>query len=136
MQGSAAFFAPLIATLPERQRLVVFLRYYADLDYRTIADALEIEVGSVSATLVARKRSVSLRGEGSAAAATGGGGSKRLMVRLTIAKSSALRARTDDCVGTFELRFGNDGPGAHSAGGSDRAAIAIPRPRFRIPGGT
>src|SRR5437763_3781502 len=26
--------APLIAALPERQRLVVFLRYYADLDYR------------------------------------------------------------------------------------------------------
>ena len=43
--------APLISALPERQRLVVFLRYYADLDYRTIADALEIEVGTVSATL-------------------------------------------------------------------------------------
>jgi RNA polymerase sigma factor (sigma-70 family) len=43
--------APLIAALPERQRLVVFLRYYADLDYRTIADALGIEVGTVSATL-------------------------------------------------------------------------------------
>jgi RNA polymerase sigma-70 factor, ECF subfamily len=43
--------APLVAALPERQRLVVFLRYYADLDYRTIADALEIEVGTVSATL-------------------------------------------------------------------------------------
>jgi RNA polymerase sigma-70 factor (ECF subfamily) len=43
--------APLLAALPERQRLVVFLRYYADLDYRTIADALGIEVGTVSATL-------------------------------------------------------------------------------------
>ncbi len=43
--------APLIAALPERQRLVVFLRYYADLDYRTIAHALGIEVGTVSATL-------------------------------------------------------------------------------------
>jgi RNA polymerase sigma-70 factor (ECF subfamily) len=40
-----------IAALPERQRLVVFLRYYADLDYRSIGDALEIEVGTVSATL-------------------------------------------------------------------------------------
>jgi RNA polymerase sigma-70 factor (ECF subfamily) len=40
-----------IAGLPERQRLAVFLRYYADLDYRSIADALEIEVGTVSATL-------------------------------------------------------------------------------------
>src|SRR3954471_22027635 len=26
-----------LATLPERQRLVVFLRYFADLDYREIA---------------------------------------------------------------------------------------------------
>jgi RNA polymerase sigma-70 factor, ECF subfamily len=43
--------APLIAGLPERQRLVIFLRYYAGLDYRSIATALEIEVGTVSATL-------------------------------------------------------------------------------------
>jgi RNA polymerase sigma factor (sigma-70 family) len=35
-----------IAALPERQRLAVFLRYYADLDYRSIADVLEIEVGT------------------------------------------------------------------------------------------
>jgi RNA polymerase sigma factor (sigma-70 family) len=40
-----------VAALPERQRLVVFLRYYADLDYRSIAEVLEIEVGTVSATL-------------------------------------------------------------------------------------
>jgi RNA polymerase sigma factor (sigma-70 family) len=43
--------APLIASLPERQRLVVFLRYYADLDYRSIGLALGVEVGTVSATL-------------------------------------------------------------------------------------
>lgn len=43
--------APIVASLPERQRLV--LRYYADLDYRTIAEALDIEVGTVSATLAA-----------------------------------------------------------------------------------
>jgi RNA polymerase sigma-70 factor (ECF subfamily) len=42
-----------VAALPERQRLVVFLRYYADLDYRAIAQALEIEIGTVSATLSA-----------------------------------------------------------------------------------
>jgi len=41
----------LLATLPERQRLVLFLRYYADLDYRTIAEALEIQPGTVGATL-------------------------------------------------------------------------------------
>ena len=39
-----------VASLPERQRLV-FLRYFADLDYRSIATALEVEVGTVSATL-------------------------------------------------------------------------------------
>jgi RNA polymerase sigma-70 factor (ECF subfamily) len=42
-----------VAALPERQRLVVFLRYWADLDYRSIAAALEIEVGTVSAMLSA-----------------------------------------------------------------------------------
>lgn len=41
----------LIAGLPARQREVVFLRYYADLDYRAIADLLDLEVGTVSATL-------------------------------------------------------------------------------------
>jgi RNA polymerase sigma-70 factor (ECF subfamily) len=40
-----------VAALPERQRLAVFLRYYADLDYRAIAEALSVEVGTVSATL-------------------------------------------------------------------------------------
>jgi RNA polymerase sigma-70 factor (ECF subfamily) len=42
-----------VASLPERQRLVVFLRYFADLDYRSIAAVLEVEVGTVSATLAA-----------------------------------------------------------------------------------
>jgi RNA polymerase sigma factor (sigma-70 family) len=42
-----------IAGLPERQRAAVFLRYYADLDYRAIAHLLGIEVGTVSATLSA-----------------------------------------------------------------------------------
>jgi RNA polymerase sigma-70 factor (ECF subfamily) len=40
-----------LSLLPERQRLVVFLRYYADLDYRTIGDALDIEPGTVGVTL-------------------------------------------------------------------------------------
>jgi RNA polymerase sigma-70 factor (ECF subfamily) len=40
-----------LSALPERQRLVIFLRYYADLEYRQIAVALGIEVGTVSATL-------------------------------------------------------------------------------------
>ena len=42
---------PHIAALPERQRTAIFLRYYADLDYRSIAAALGVEVGTVSATL-------------------------------------------------------------------------------------
>jgi RNA polymerase sigma-70 factor (ECF subfamily) len=40
-----------LAALPERQRLVVFLRYFADLEYREIAAALGVETGTVSATL-------------------------------------------------------------------------------------
>jgi DNA-directed RNA polymerase specialized sigma24 family protein len=47
-----------LAALPERQRLVVFLRYFADLEYREIAAALEIETGTVSATLHAAHASL------------------------------------------------------------------------------
>ncbi len=47
-----------IAGLPERQRLVLFLRYYADLEYGAIADALEIAPGTVAATLHAAHTSL------------------------------------------------------------------------------
>jgi RNA polymerase sigma factor (sigma-70 family) len=40
-----------IGLLPERQRLALFLRYYADLDYAAIADVLGIRPGTVAATL-------------------------------------------------------------------------------------
>lgn len=40
-----------VAQLPERQRAVIFLRHYADLDYVTIADTLGISAGTVGATL-------------------------------------------------------------------------------------
>jgi RNA polymerase sigma factor (sigma-70 family) len=40
-----------VASLPERQRHVLFLRYYADLDYAAIAAALGMRRGTVSATL-------------------------------------------------------------------------------------
>jgi|SRR5579885_1936938 len=50
--------AQAIAELPDRQRLVLFLRYYADLDYRTIGDILGIETGTVSATLHAGHRTL------------------------------------------------------------------------------
>lgn len=41
----------LVATLPERQRHALFLRYYADLDYQAIAQALGIKPGTVAAHL-------------------------------------------------------------------------------------
>ncbi|MGD0273868.1 MAG: sigma-70 family RNA polymerase sigma factor [Gaiellaceae bacterium] len=47
-----------IATLPERQRLAIFLRYFADLDYQAIATALDVEVGTVSATLSSAHRAL------------------------------------------------------------------------------
>src|SRR5437868_7623249 len=48
----------LIQQLPERQRLVVFLRYWADLDYSAIADALAIAPGTVAAALHAAHGSI------------------------------------------------------------------------------
>jgi RNA polymerase sigma-70 factor (ECF subfamily) len=47
---AAAVRAQLLA-LPDRQRLAVFLRYYADLDYEAIARVLEISPGTVGAAL-------------------------------------------------------------------------------------
>ena len=44
-----------VARLPERQRLALFLRYYADLDYDAIATALGVSVGTVGATLNAAR---------------------------------------------------------------------------------
>jgi RNA polymerase sigma-70 factor (ECF subfamily) len=44
-----------IRALPPRQREVLFLRFYLDFDYASIADVLDIEVGTVSATLHAAR---------------------------------------------------------------------------------
>jgi RNA polymerase sigma-70 factor (ECF subfamily) len=49
-----------LALLSERQREIVFLHYYADLDYAAIADALAISPGTVGATLNAAR--TTLRG--------------------------------------------------------------------------
>jgi RNA polymerase sigma factor (sigma-70 family) len=38
-----------IAELPERQRLVLFLRYFADLDYASIGRAMHVRPGTVAA---------------------------------------------------------------------------------------
>jgi RNA polymerase sigma-70 factor (ECF subfamily) len=41
----------LVMSLPERQRLGIFLRYYADLSYDQIAVALRVTPGTVAAAL-------------------------------------------------------------------------------------
>lgn len=48
----------LVAALPERQRLAVFLRYYADLDYATVAEVMDVSSGTVGATLNAARESL------------------------------------------------------------------------------
>jgi RNA polymerase sigma-70 factor (ECF subfamily) len=40
-----------ISALPERQRLAIYLRHYADLDYDAIAEVLDVKRGTVAATL-------------------------------------------------------------------------------------
>ena len=50
-----AELATAMSQLSERQRLVVFLRYYADLDYSTIAEVLTISSGTVGATLTSAR---------------------------------------------------------------------------------
>jgi RNA polymerase sigma factor (sigma-70 family) len=44
-----------LARLPQRQRDALYLRHYLDLDYAAIAEALGVEVGTVSATLHAAR---------------------------------------------------------------------------------
>ena len=46
------------ARLPERQRLVLFLRYFADLSYDGIAEALHVSPGTVAATLNSAHRTL------------------------------------------------------------------------------
>jgi RNA polymerase sigma-70 factor (ECF subfamily) len=47
-----------LRSLPPRRRLVVFLRYFADLPYETIAEALEIDAGTVAATLAQARQAL------------------------------------------------------------------------------
>jgi RNA polymerase sigma-70 factor (ECF subfamily) len=49
--GSSADVRESLLLLPERQRLAVFLRYYANLSYEQIAEALGVQVGTVAASL-------------------------------------------------------------------------------------
>jgi RNA polymerase sigma-70 factor (ECF subfamily) len=50
--------AAAVQALPPRRRLVVFLRYFADLPYQTIAEVLEVEAGTVAATLAQAKETL------------------------------------------------------------------------------
>jgi RNA polymerase sigma factor (sigma-70 family) len=59
--GGSDVIAASLLTLPERQRLVLFLRYYADLDYATIAAVAGIAPGTVAATLNAAHRALRVR---------------------------------------------------------------------------
>lgn len=47
-----------VQALPPRRRLVVFLRYFADLPYRTIAEVLAIDEGTVAATLAQARQAL------------------------------------------------------------------------------
>jgi RNA polymerase sigma factor (sigma-70 family) len=47
-----------VQRLPARQRDALYLRHYLDLNYRAIADVLDVEVGTVSATLHAARNSL------------------------------------------------------------------------------
>jgi RNA polymerase sigma factor (sigma-70 family) len=53
--GSTERLRAALLALSERQRLIVFLHYYADLDYRQIAQILDIREGTVGATLTAAR---------------------------------------------------------------------------------
>ena len=50
-----------VLALPERQRLAIFLRYYADLTYDDIAVALGVRTGTVAASLNAAHRTLGER---------------------------------------------------------------------------
>jgi RNA polymerase sigma-70 factor (ECF subfamily) len=47
-----------LRALPERQRLAVFLRYYAGLSYEQIAEVLDVRPGTVAASLNAAHRTL------------------------------------------------------------------------------
>jgi RNA polymerase sigma-70 factor (ECF subfamily) len=65
--GEHAELRAALARLPERQRLVVFLRHYADLGYDQIAEAVGVERGTVAAALHAAHASLRRTMEESAA---------------------------------------------------------------------
>jgi RNA polymerase sigma factor (sigma-70 family) len=58
LDDSASVVREAVRRLPQRQRDALFLRYYLDFDYRSIAEALDVKVGTISATLHAARNSL------------------------------------------------------------------------------
>jgi RNA polymerase sigma-70 factor, ECF subfamily len=50
-----------VLALPPRRRLVIFLRYFADLSYREIAEVVGVSEGTVAATLSQAHRDLARR---------------------------------------------------------------------------
>jgi RNA polymerase sigma-70 factor (ECF subfamily) len=50
-----------VVALPPQQRLAVFLRYYADLDYEVIAEILDVSPGTVASTLHTARAAIRTR---------------------------------------------------------------------------
>jgi RNA polymerase sigma factor (sigma-70 family) len=50
--------AAALRQLPPRRRLIVFLRYFADLSYAEIAEVCEVSPGTVAATLAQAKEAL------------------------------------------------------------------------------
>ena len=59
-QSPAEAVRSAVRRLPERQRLMLFLRFYADMDYATIAALVGVSEGTVGASLNAAR--TTLRG--------------------------------------------------------------------------
>lgn len=59
--GRDPVLAEALRTLSPRRRLIVFLRYFADLSYATIAEVCEIDEGTVAATLAQARTQLAQR---------------------------------------------------------------------------
>ena len=57
-EWTAEIVRSAVRRLPERQRLILFLRFYADMDYATIAAVTDVSEGTVGAALNAARASL------------------------------------------------------------------------------
>jgi RNA polymerase sigma-70 factor (ECF subfamily) len=57
-EGSDPELAAALRQLSPRRRLIVFLRYFADLSYAEIAEVCEVSPGTVAATLTQAKQTL------------------------------------------------------------------------------